>query len=423
MRIALICPPYPSHVQVFSVLASALQERGHEAVLVLQEGAEAFAAGKVRCVLIPPASGRTTEQLLRRAARPGSILGVLKTVADSAAATDALCQHLPEILQNMAIEAVIADQMEPAGALAARHRKITYLSLACALPLERDARIPPPYLGWPYAADEAGLKRNRGGEMVASYLLSAQRRMIRKWAARFGLENLETLEDCLSPLGTIAQMPKALDFPREDGGRPLWQMGPIRAVGGKQDFALEIDPNRPLVFMSLGTLQGHRFSLFRAVARVCKQLDAQLLVAHCGGLRPDQAARVGADWVTDFVPQREVLARADICVTHGGQNTVLDALEAGTPLLVTPIAFDQPGISARIVHHQVGIRLSHRFLRTGKAKRAMQTLLQDASYKSRARALGSQMQPPRLADIGEQIEEAFGSDAAIERQSFKSSAT
>src|SRR5690606_34068699 len=271
--------------------------------------------------------------------------------------------------------------------------------------------------------DEAGLKRNRGGEMVASCLLSAQRRMIRKWAARFGLENLETLEDCLSPLGTIAQMPKALDFPREDCGRPLLQMGPVREADAKRDFALEIDPNRPFVFMSLGTLQGHRFPLFRAVARACKRLDAQLLVAHCGGLRPDQAARVGADWVTDFVPQREVLVSADICVTHGGQNTVLDALEAGTPLLVIPIAFDQPGISARIVHHQVGIRLPPRFLSAGKAQRALQKLLQDASYKSRARALGSQMQSPRLADICEQIEEAFGSDAAIERQSFKSSAT
>jgi zeaxanthin glucosyltransferase len=44
------------------------------------------------------------------------------------------------------------------------------------------------------------------------------------------------------------------------------------------------DPGRPFVFASLGTLQGQRFGLFRRIAKACRRLDAQLLVAHCGGL-------------------------------------------------------------------------------------------------------------------------------------------
>jgi zeaxanthin glucosyltransferase len=53
--------------------------------------------------------------------------------------------------------------------------------------------------------------------------------------------------------------------------------------------------------------------------------------------------------VTDFAPQQAVLARADLCITHAGLNTVLDALVAGVPLLALPIAFDQPGVAARII--------------------------------------------------------------------------
>ena len=416
MRLALICPPFPSHVQVFGTLACALQSRGHEAILILQEGAEAFLSSHARYVLVPPPPGLTTQVLLQRAARPGGLFGVLRTVADSAAATDNLCRHLPEILLRERADAVIADQMEPAGGLVARHLRLPYLSLASALPLERDERIPPPYLDWPYAKDEPGIRRNRGGEMVSRLLLSSQRRMIRLWAERFGLEELETLEDCLSPLGTIAQMPQALDYPRAQAERPFLQVGAIRDPKGGEEVTLEIDPQRPFVFMSLGTLQGHRISLFKAVARACRQLDAQLLVAHCGCLNAAQAARIDATWVTDFVPQREVLARADICVTHGGQNTVLDALGAGTPMLVIPIAFDQPGIASRVVHHHAGLKLSPRFLTPGKAGRALKTLLQDPSYSRSARSLGTQLQSDGLALACAQIERLLNQNVRDEER-------
>lgn len=81
MRLALICPPFPSRVQVFGTLARALQSRGHEAVLILQEGAEAFLSSHARYVLVPPPPGLTTQVLLQRAARPGGVFGVLRTVA------------------------------------------------------------------------------------------------------------------------------------------------------------------------------------------------------------------------------------------------------------------------------------------------------------------------------------------------------
>ncbi|WP_188052175.1 glycosyltransferase [Aureimonas fodinaquatilis] len=391
MRLALICPPFPSHVQVFEVLASALVGRGHEAILILQEGAQAFLSGDASYELIPPPAGSSTEQVIRQAAGASGLLGVLRTVANSAAATDNLCSHLPKVLNRLAVDAIIADQMEPAGGLVARHLGLPYLSLACALPLERDERIPPPYLDWPYADDDAGIKRNRGGEMVSRLLLSAQRRTIKRWAERFGLSNLETLEDCLSPAGTIAQLPKTLDYPRTGWGRPLLHVGPLREQRAREELPIEIDPGRPFVFMSLGTLQGHRYSIFRAVAKACQSLDAQLLVAHCGGLNSTQAASVGATWITDFVPQREALARADICVTHCGQNTVLDALEAGKPLLAIPIAFDQPGMAARIVHHGLGVKLTARSLTSRKAQHALETLLQNPSYTQRAHAVGAQM--------------------------------
>ncbi|WP_265093766.1 glycosyltransferase, partial [Cronobacter sakazakii] len=94
---------------------------------------------------------------------------------------------------------------------------------------------------------------------------------------------------------------------------------------------------RPRVFASLGTLQGHRYGLFRTIARACRDADVELLVAHCGGLNDAQASALkasGATQVTGFTDQPLALSQSDAVITHGGLNTVMDAIASATPLLV-----------------------------------------------------------------------------------------
>lgn len=57
-----------------------------------------------------------------------------------------------------------------------------------------------------------------------------------------------------------------------------------------------------------------------------------------------------------FVPQIEVLAHADVCITYGGINTVHECLTQKVPLLVYPRFHDQPGVAARLVHHGLAHR-------------------------------------------------------------------
>ena len=42
------------------------------------------------------------------------------------------------------------------------------------------------------------------------------------------------------------------------------------------------DPDRPLVYVSLGTLQGHRHRLLARIARACRRAGAQVLVSLGG---------------------------------------------------------------------------------------------------------------------------------------------
>ena len=89
-----------------------------------------------------------------------------------------------------------------------------------------------------------------------------------------------------------------------------------------------------------------------------------------------------------------MLAQASAVVTHAGLNTVLDALEAGVPMLALPIAFDQPGVAARIEHAGVGLRLLPA-LAAARIAHALRRLLDEAAFRQRAprRSVKSVRQP------------------------------
>ncbi|MFK8014197.1 MAG: nucleotide disphospho-sugar-binding domain-containing protein [Gammaproteobacteria bacterium] len=57
-----------------------------------------------------------------------------------------------------------------------------------------------------------------------------------------------------------------------------------------------------------------------------------------------------------YVPQLEVLAHSDLCITYGGMNTVHECLHHAVPMLLYPRYNDQPGVAARLVHHGLAMR-------------------------------------------------------------------
>ncbi|ALN74490.1 glycosyltransferase [Aureimonas sp. AU20] len=396
-RFLLVCPPLVSHVRAFEAVGEALVARGHAVAFLLNAGGGAL-VGSPRVAVWETGAFEAGPALTDR---PTGLFGILRTVREGAARTASLCREGPGLAARWGAQAVLADQMEPAGALLAEHLGVPFLSIAAALPIDPDPTIPSPFLGWPFDPSPEGRKRNRGGERVARLLLRRQRETLRAACFDLGLRPRERMEDCLSPLATLSQTVPGFDYPRPDAAR-LHALGPFRARGAEEELPFRRDPARPLVFASLGTLQGHRLGVFQAVARACRRIGAQLAVAHCGRLSAAEAGLIDADVVTDFLPQRAVLAEADLCVSHAGLNTVLDAMEAGVPVLALPIAYDQPGVAARLLHHGAGLRLSHRRLQAGEVADALSLMLRDPSFRRNA------------ARIGREILSAGGSEAAAD---------
>ena len=212
-------------------------------------------------------------------------------------------------------------------------------------------------------------------------------RVIADWAAARGLP-YRSLDDTFSPFAQLSQMVPGLDFPRVALPPTFHYVGPLRLPPLPSAHAPGFPPDRRLVFASLGTLQGHRVSLFRDIARGAQACDAELLIAHGGRLAAADAAGLpGRPTVRDFVPQAEILGRASALVGHGGMNTVMDALAAGVPAVLVPLAFEQAAIAARVVRAGAGIAVAGRLMRGRRLRAALQAVLEQPSYREAAAVL------------------------------------
>ncbi len=95
------------------------------------------------------------------------------------------------------------------------------------------------------------------------------------------------------------------------------------------------DPDRPLVYVSLGTLQGTGTACWRG-SRGPVAGPGRRCLSRLAASRPRARAtspRIGSAALS---PQRAILERAQVCVTHAGMNTVMECLEQGVPMLALP---------------------------------------------------------------------------------------
>jgi zeaxanthin glucosyltransferase len=411
-HLAFVAPPFLGHLNPTAALAGELSARGHRVTFLHMPDAERLVAERgfpFRAVGERSHPPGTLGEVLRRMGTVNGPFGLGGIIRDVAAATDMLCCDLPHALREIGADMLVCDQTEAAGGLVARHLGMPYVSVANALPLNREPSVPPPFTPWRYDTSRWGIERNGGGYRVSDMLMRRHEAVIAGFAEGWKLGGLRTIEDCASPFGQISQLVGGLDFPRGALPDSFHYVGPLR--GGEPippRFSMPARDGRPLGYASLGTLQGGRAGLFRLIADAAGRAGLQLILAHGGGLTDEQVrALPGGPAAFAFVPQAEVLRGASIAILNGGLNTVLDALAAGVPVVVAPVAFEQGAIAARLEHAGAGRAVSRRFLGAGRLGRVIREVLENPSYSAAAGRLRAEIAKAggvkRAADIVERV--------------------
>jgi MGT family glycosyltransferase len=144
-----------------------------------------------------------------------------------------------------------------------------------------------------------------------------------------------------------------------------------------------LDPGRRHLLVSLGTLNhGQRFfaTAVEALADLGGELQAVIV-----GPAPEQAPP--HILFAGHVPQLALLPHLSAVVTHGGHNTVCEALAHGLPLVVAPIRDDQPIIAQQVADAGAGVRVRFGRLRAAELRDSIRAVLDNPGYAAAARRI------------------------------------
>ena len=114
---------------------------------------------------------------------------------------------------------------------------------------------------------------------------------------------------------------------------------------------------RPLVVVSLSTLNQGQVPLLRRILLAVARIDARVLVTLGPALRASEFDVPENVKMERQVPHSAVLPQAAAMVTQCGIGTLTKALAYGVPLVCVPLVGDQPENAARVVARGVGVRL------------------------------------------------------------------
>ncbi|MDY7232468.1 glycosyltransferase [Hyalangium rubrum] len=153
---------------------------------------------------------------------------------------------------------------------------------------------------------------------------------------------------------------------------------PPEARGDEVDFPWERLGTRPVVYVSFGSQISWQPDLFRLIAEATAPLGVTLVLS-AGELAENTdflRSLPGEVVAVPYAPQRQLLPRVSAFVTHGGANSVMEALTEGVPLLLLPICNDQPVQAHFLTKAGAGLALDPRTLTVEDCRAALTRLLE-----------------------------------------------
>lgn len=97
----------------------------------------------------------------------------------------------------------------------------------------------------------------------------------------------------------------------------------------------------PIVYVSLGSFLSVRSDVLARIAEALRGLDVRVALARGVAPRAELGPLPDSWLVREVLPQVTVLGHSVLAISHGGNNSVTEALTAGIPLLLLPLSTDQ----------------------------------------------------------------------------------
>lgn len=409
----IMCPADTGHLNPMLALGRELKKRGHFLTVfqvldveqkVLSAGLEYRVIGKSAYPL-----GSMSEQYAEQGKLSGldGVKFAIKTAKNLASIT---FREAPDAIVAEEIDFLIIDQVLLWGGTIAEFLDIPFITVCCALLLNRETSIPPGFTNWNYNTSFQAYLRNQMGYLMVKPLIQPIVELVNSHRKKYKLPLLANSNQSYSKLAQLSQQPPEFEFPRKHLPECFHFTGPYINSSSRKSvpFPFEKLTGQPLIYASMGTLQNRQQEIFQCIAEACAGLDAQLVISLDGGSNPESLQKLpGSPLVVGYAPQLELLQKATLTITHAGLNTTLESLSNGVPMVAIPVTNDQPGVAARIACSGCGETITLKQLSVPKLKNAINQVLTEDSYKQNALRLQEDIfragGVSRAADIIEQV--------------------
>jgi UDP:flavonoid glycosyltransferase YjiC (YdhE family) len=149
---------------------------------------------------------------------------------------------------------------------------------------------------------------------------------------------------------------------------------------------------RPLVYVTLGTVWNTKRDVFRAILDGLAGLDLVAIVtvgtqndpAELGELPPNVS-------VERFIPQAELLPHCAAAIVHGGSGTLLGAIAEGVPLVLVPQGADQFSNAAKVAAAGAGLELLPEMMSSARVRESLERIIWERSFKAEAERIGAEI--------------------------------
>jgi zeaxanthin glucosyltransferase len=326
--------------------------------------------------------------------------------------TEAILKSMPAMIEASGVDALIIDPIQFYAELAPMNLGIPYIHAAVAAHGDYSGYTPLCIYGDRHQITRAAIARNQKG--VAKFAKMLRNQGVQAYARSAGIEiDWEDPGFTLSKIAWLTQMPREFDFENAHWPVQFHHTGPFHDGKGrvKVDFPWERLIGEPLIYASMGTILNGQPEVFRTIAAgVAKHKDVQLVLSIGDQLEPEQIGAVPKNAIiVKRSPQLELLELASVCITHSGLNTVLESLAQGVPQVAIPVTFDQPGIAARIAHHNTGIVTSLNKLNASHLSTLLGEVLSNPTYRRNAcRIQKAIVKANGLSTAADLIEDSLG---------------
>jgi UDP:flavonoid glycosyltransferase YjiC (YdhE family) len=368
MRVLFSCVPQTGHLFPLLPLADAFAAQGDD--VVVASGLDAAAAVRGRGLAfrqVGPSFGEWYQALRSR---------TRGTPGDGLAPERVERYFLPRLFGEVGVALVVDDLLSAAADL--RPDLLVFDPVMFAAPLVAAT------LGVPAVQHTVGpLYEEETLELVADAVSPIWREFDLAVPPSAGVFAGTTVTICPPTLD-----PVATGRPRTTPLRPV--ATPVAAVAPLPvAFA---DPDRPLVYFTLGTFSNTNLDLFRLVLGALADEPVNVLVTVGRDNDPAVLAPVPSNvHIERFVPQADVLPHCAAVVHHAGAGTTFGVLAHGLPSVALPQSADNFTIADRLAAARAAVTVPPGQASRAAVRDAVRAALREPAYAEAAARLAAEI--------------------------------